>query len=293
MELTYKIANIKIKYSGNANNYFLNNLSAYEVKLHKDEPADIYLHTEIGDIKSAPEGEEIVRYAGKTWLKTEDGFSIYEYIPEIDYYLASINISSDFKNVSARFADVDRDGIAVSTYHDYNLLGFIFEMYMLKNNAMNLHSSAISYKNHGLLFSAPSGTGKSTHAGLWKKYYPDDTVIINDDFPAIKFINDIPYVFGTPWSGKTFINQNTSAPIKAIVFLRQSKTIYIKRLNTAEVLNYMITEIGKYPFEELMYSLLSSVDKLIRSVPIYLLKCDISKESVDGVKNEIFGGTNK
>ena len=68
---------------------------------------------------------------------------------------------------------------------------------------------------------AVSGTGKSTHTGLWKKYYGAQVEILNDDKPAIRFEDGLPYLYGTTWSGKQERewNQNASAPLRAIFFL--------------------------------------------------------------------------
>ena len=289
MVLTYKVANFKIKYDGAANDYFRRNMSEYRYDFLDGESEDIFVKSEIGEIVKAPEGEKIASWMGKNWLKTKEGYVLYEYIPQIDYYLTVIKISEDFSKIHAVFSDVEKDEFAEATYHDFNLIKLMFELYLVAQGGFNLHSSAISYKNQTILFSAPPGTGKSTHTALWKAMFPADTIILNDDFPAIKFINEVPVVFGTPWSGKDFINSNTSAPAAAIVFLRQSDTVSIKKLETPEALRFIITEICKYPIKGLMNNLFSCIDKLFRSVPIYLLKCDISEDAVLTVKNEIFG----
>ena len=87
--------------------------------------------------------------------------------------------------------------------------------------AVMIHSSCISYKGNAILFSADSGTGKSTHTSLWKELYSDDVQFINDDKPIIRIIGDKVYAYGTPWSGKTDLNNNVYAPLCNIVFLQR------------------------------------------------------------------------
>ena len=83
---------------------------------------------------------------------------------------------------------------------------------------------------YAYLFSANSGTGKSTHTGLWLEHFKDKAYIINDDKPVLKKENDSWYVYGTPWSGKYDINANKKELLGGIVFLERSKTNYLEPL---------------------------------------------------------------
>ena len=91
-------------------------------------------------------------------------------------------------------------------------------------NGCVLHSSSVVIDNEAYLFSAPSGTGKSTHASLWVKYLTEkEPYILNDDNPAIRIINGNIYAYGTPFSGKHDISVNQKAKLQGICFLKQSK----------------------------------------------------------------------
>ena len=149
-----------------------------------------------------------------------------------------------------------------------------------------MHGSAISYEGKGIVFSAPSGTGKSTHAGLWKRYYGDRVEHINDDKPAIRFDERAPVLYGTPWSGKTDTNSNISAPLKAIVFLKQAPENRIQRLSVSDAVAYIHRETVR-PFydEALSMKVLETAERLIQSVPVFLLECTISQQAVDLVKS--------
>ena len=116
--------------------------------------------------------------------------------------------------------------IDIGITHQYNvnnysiaelMLGMVFRSIILTQGGLIIHSSAISYCNFGLIFSAPAGTGKSTHTRLWERIYKAD--IINDDTPAIIPFGDEILVCGTPWSGSSDIFQNSQIPLKAIVVL--------------------------------------------------------------------------
>lgn len=86
---------------------------------------------------------------------------------------------------------------------------------------VTFHASAIAYRGEALLFAAPSGTGKSIHSSLWKQAHPNDVVYLNDDTPVIKRKDGVFYAFGTPWAGTSRIQNNLSAPIKAVILVKR------------------------------------------------------------------------
>lgn len=48
------------------------------------------------------------------------------------------------------------------------------------------HSSALMFDGKAYIFSAPSGTGKSTHTALWQRHFGGRVQMINDDKPIIR-----------------------------------------------------------------------------------------------------------
>ena len=83
-----------------------------------------------------------------------------------------------------------------------------------------IHGSLISYNGHGYLFTAPSGTGKTTRANLWIDEYPS-AFIVNGDKPLIRVGQSEVIAYGTPWCGKENVNINTSVPLRAILFVER------------------------------------------------------------------------
>ena len=163
-----------------------------------------------------------------------------------------------------------------------------FSCYDAFESSLEEMLTTIDYKGNGIAFLAPSGTGKSTHTGLWKKYYPDDVTVINDDSPAVKLVDDRLKMYGTPWSGKTSINANRCVDLNAIVFLRQAHENSIRRVeNPIEALQVILPETYKPVFEELANYNMDMLDILIRNVPMYIMYCNISKEAVDMVKDNV------
>lgn len=142
-----------------------------------------------------------------------------------------------------------------------------------------LHSSAVAVDGRAYLFSAPSGTGKSTHTGLWLRLFGERAQIINDDKPALRFIGSEVIAYGTPWSGKSDLNVNIGVPVGGICVLERSETNFIELLDEATAVYSILNQTIRPSRPELMSCLLEYVDRLIRTVPIWRMGCNISTEA--------------
>lgn len=142
------------------------------------------------------------------------------------------------------------------------------------------HGAAIEYQNSAYLFTAPSGTGKTTHINLWHKYLGDEVKIINGDKPIISIDDDIT-VYGTPWAGKEGYQRNAKAPLKAICILKQSKTNGIVRIDHSDAINHLMRQVYMPHNAISLSSTLALLGKMIEKTPVYELSCDISKEAFD------------
>lgn len=163
---------------------------------------------------------------------------------------------------------------------DYVCTGYALDGLCLKEKRMVMHSSCIEVNGKAILFSAPSGTGKSTHTGLWKKYIPN-TEYINDDTPMLRLDrDDAVYACGTPWSGSTRLNQNRQAPLAAIVLLRRGNENRITPVGGMDAFARILGETRKYPFRESMDYAANLCAELMERVPVYDLSCDISEDAV-------------
>lgn len=158
--------------------------------------------------------------------------------------------------------------------------GSVFYTYLLTKNGIMLHSSAIIYKGGAYLFSADSGTGKSTHTGIWQRVFGENNVqILNDDKPAIRIIDGKAFAYGTPWSGKHDISINTSVPLKAIVFLERSENNWIRPATSKEAVNgFMPQTTSKLTDQHINY-LFEMIDKVLEIVPIYKMGCNMKDEA--------------
>ena len=146
-------------------------------------------------------------------------------------------------------------------------------------NRMLLHASVLAYGNAGYAFLGRSGTGKSTHTGLWLKHIPS-TKIVNGDKPILSYIDGEFTAYGTPWMGKEGLGENTSVPLKGLCFLEQAKQNAIRRLSVQEAAKRVFLQVLIPEEEENAKRTLELIDKLIATVPCYVLQCDISETAV-------------
>ena len=280
----YDIAGLTLEVTGAENEFFDKRFAAY--RINSDKKPD--LKADFTENTFLPEGELVsVKDGFRRYFRQPDGFGVYDLLKSPDNYCAGLWFDESVKNAKAYLTDISMYGGMSNEIRSFNMLGELFRYFILKHNGLVLHSSCIKYKNSGIAFSAPSGTGKSTHTGLWKKCFPDEVTVLNDDSPAIRLDGFVPGLYGTPWSGKTDINENESAPLEAIVILQQHPENEISKLSADEAVFRVLQEVTRPVFPEFMELTLSAVEKLVVQTPAYLLKCNISDEAVLTVKNEL------
>jgi len=142
-----------------------------------------------------------------------------------------------------------------------------------------MHAACIEMDGEVYVFCAKSGTGKTTHLKLWKQVYGDKARIINGDKPIIRMKNDGFTVYGTPWCGKEGYNINTSAPLKAVCFIERGVDNEIEQIKPEQVMTRLVHQILMPVNPAEMVSYLDMIDKLIKSTPVYVLKCNMNEEA--------------
>ena len=160
------------------------------------------------------------------------------------------------------------------------------ERRMLKYNNFILHSSYMVVDNKAILFSAPSGTGKSTQANLWEKYR--HASVINGDRSLLTFEDNKLYACGWRICGSSEICFNEKYEVSCIVLLSQAKENNIEKVDYKTSVKRILGEITiNYHNALFVNSALDFIDKIISKVPIYHLACDISENAVKCLENQI------
>ncbi len=163
------------------------------------------------------------------------------------------------------------------------------ESFLLRHGGILLHASLIAWNGRGILFSAPSGTGKSTQADLWQSL--EGAQILNGDRAGLTCEGGTWRAWGLPYAGSSGIYRNESAEVSALIVLRQATQNRIFRATPMEAVRWLYPELTVHRWDAKFTN--QAVDllvKLVSGVPVYLLECLPEPSAVALLKQEIMKG---
>ena len=205
---------------------------------------------------------------GVHWAKLDDGRKYYCFFRDDGIIISGALVSRDWGNIEV-YANPN------ATYAEYFMkptLEAIFYSVCLLHNGIVLHSAAVEWDGSGIVFSAPSGTGKSTQADLWVKHY--SAGYINGDRPLLKFIGGELFGCGTAWSGSAGLYRNVCVPMAALVFLEQYPENRICPLDPAEALKRILPRCFlPYHDREIMALAMDIIDAIVLRTACWRLQC--------------------
>ena len=163
------------------------------------------------------------------------------------------------------------------------------ELLLTRLGVFSLHSSLVRRaEGDSILFTAPSGTGKSTQADLWVEYAGAD--ILNGDRSMLRRVDGVWTAFGSPFAGSSSIFRNESAPVRALVVLRQAPENTIRRLSLAEAFRAIYSEsVLPRWHTEAHQRVISLVTEIVSETPVYLLACTPDDRPVTLLKKTLEG----
>lgn len=162
---------------------------------------------------------------------------------------------------------------------EYVATGMVFYQQFLNFDGLRVHSSCVVVDNKAYLFTAYSGTGKSTHTNLWLKQFGDRAYILNDDKPALRLEDGVWYAYGTPWSGKYDLSRNTRVPVAAIACIERGERNEIEPFSGVSAINAILSQLERPDDAEGRMKLLTLLDKLLEKVPVWKLRCNMDPEA--------------
>lgn len=141
------------------------------------------------------------------------------------------------------------------------------------------HGSTLAIDGNGVLFTAKSGTGKSTHTRLWRETFGERVKMVNDDKPFLHISRDGVTAYGTPWQGKHGLGENMSAPLKAIVFVNRGEENRIEPMSPRELFPLLLQQTYAPDNPAAMGKTLALVEGLSRGTRLYKLYCNMDPEA--------------
>ncbi len=288
----FKVADIVMEFECHHEEFFRHRLKDYIVE---NEKADMYLKYAVDENIQLPPHEITGKVQdANLGVRTDNGNSIvYLPNPKSGRIISYTENNADYSYNVSKIVHIEPSERSTLTDCDREYLrsGGIFNNRLIYEGGTTLHGSCIAYRGGGVIFSAPCGTGKSTHTGIWKKVFGDDVVFVNDDKPAIRFRDNVPYVYGAPWSGKTELNTNISVPLKGIVFIGRSEENTIKKIGVAETVCYLNDQtFPSFHDRALFEKNMDVIERLIETVPVYKLDCNMDDSAAILVRDTIFKG---
>lgn len=197
------------------------------------------------------------------------------------------------KKVNVREAQIE--GIPVVDYSDSYLETLAvyrkIATKMLDFNTFLMHGAVVAVGDKAWLFTAPSGTGKTTHVNLWLKNIPG-SYVVNGDKPLIH-IGDECTVYGTPWAGKEGMNRNIGVKLCGIVILNRGLKNHIEKVPMTQILPVLIQQSYRPKTRVELEKTLSLLNRLGRKIPMYQLYCNMNDEAALTAYNVLSGADNE
>ncbi len=152
---------------------------------------------------------------------------------------------------------------------------------LIKENVILLHGVLICMEKKGYIFTAPSGTGKSTHVRLWRNVFGKKVKIINGDKPLLKLSDSGVLAYGSPWKGKEKIGFNESVKLSSICYLQRGKSNFIEQVGfDTKSLSWLLEQSHIKGLESSIVDRVRWFKNAAEYLKLYSLKCNISDESV-------------
>lgn len=192
----------------------------------------------------------------------------------------SVTISqTDIELERRKSADEDRhNGIAIREYSDsyleelavYRKIAEKMPMY----DTILFHGSVIAVDGVAYMFTAKSGTGKSTHTSLWRELFGERAVMVNDDKPLLH-ISDTVTAYGTPYDGKHRLSSNIAVPLKAVCILTRAADNHIEPITKAQAYSMLVQQAYRPADISALKKTMILIDKLADAVKLYRLGCNM------------------
>ena len=143
------------------------------------------------------------------------------------------------------------------------------------------HGSVVAVDGIAYLFTAKSGTGKSTHTRLWREVFGDRAVMVNDDKPFLQIKEDGVVVHGSPWNGKHRLGQNISLPLQAICILERGEENRIVPIGAKDALHMLMQQSQRPMDRRKLPVYLDLLDRLSSRVEFYRMQCNMDPEAAN------------
>ena len=203
-------------------------------------------------------------------------------VSPVYFSIATTQSDIDFEREKSAREDI-KEGIPIRHFSDAYLetLAVYRKIAdcLLSCDTLLFHGSVIAVDGEGYLFTAKSGTGKSTHTRLWREYFGERAVMVNDDKPLLHITDSGVTAYGTPWDGKHRLSTNIAVPLKGICILTRDTTNHIEPAEPHAAYPMIVQQTNRSLSADGMKQTLSLIDRMLNVVPVYRLGCNMDIEA--------------
>ena len=206
--------------------------------------------------------------------------------PEITVHITRKDLDYELIHYKAR----ERQPFLSNARLEFSTLLRLLTEKLIEANIILLHGAAIAMNDCSYIFSAPSGTGKTTHIQKWLDNCRD-AFVVNGDKPFLKFKDDDTVLAcGSPWAGKENMYTNTMVPVKAIILMERAEDNHIEHISFAEAFPFLLQQVYRPEDEEKMWKTLRLMQRLGKSVTFWRFQCNNFKDDCFQVAYEALVG---
>lgn len=285
MERYYHIAGLDICIKGNDEEMYT---EEYRLKAFASEKkeSDYQYEFRLVNELNEPEGICIYQDASKNIYRNADKEIRYLGVVRDNLSGAYIRCESEGNTVRVQ---VRRKEVPERITSKVLLSALGIETLAVKTDGFILHAAFIQNNGKAILFTAPSGTGKSTQAELWNRYRGAE--IINGDRTIVRKTKNGFAACGIPFSGSSGYCKNAEIPLAAIVYLGQSSTNTISLMNGIVAFRKIWEQITVPIWNKDAVEYISDmIVAMFEEVPVYYLACTADERAVNVLETELLTG---
>jgi len=170
----------------------------------------------------------------------------------------------------------------------FQLLRIASECGLAHHTGVSIHASCVSVNGKAVLFTAPSGTGKSTQAELWKKVF--GARILSGDRPLLRMEQGKLYACGVPWDGKEQLFLQEEYPVSAVVEVRRAPSNSLRRLSADQAFRLLMKQCFIPMWDDAAkFAVMATLRRLAKDVAFYRLFCLPDAGAAELVRDILFG----
>ena len=279
---SYRFAGIDIAVSMPEELFYENEDSLSVFRVESESPDWTFVFERVAEL-SAPEGR-LVSGTGNLWYSAADDRKIC-YLDAYQENWENASVRIEYRG-NTGYVQLREAKFPSKVPIRYVLKSLAVEHLTAKNNGFILHCSYIDHNGKAILFTAPSGTGKSTQADLWQRYR--NAEIINGDRAVVRIADGVLMACGLPFSGTSEYCKNKTLPIEAIIYLGQAPAISIRKLRGYEAFSKIWEGVSFNTWNKTDVEQISAaVQKAAGEIPVLHMLCTPDEAAVTALEKEL------